>query len=1166
MRTVVAFLVLSTACCAGATYHVSPRGNDADPGTTERPFQTIQKGADLLKAGDTLVVGPGVYHESVKIGERIGTKEEPIVIRAAVPRASFLVGSVTLADWHKAPGTRATYRAALRTPTTLVYERDTNREYVEKADLYQVDETAASFMCDEDKGQIYVHTSDDAHPGKHLIDACVHRIGFDLLSGGPANWQISLRKHIRIEGFVLAGYAGAGIHVMRGDSCEVRNCVVHHCGAGIFMHSSIRSAIRDCEASWCYDRNDNEGGGIGFRGRLYDDVIENCVAHDIVKYGIRHYAGGFQGCVIRGCLTYRVGRCAIHTKGTPDVTRRYANMFTPPASDIPILVERNVAVEKVRPHTVLFSCWGMRHNTAGALDTPAYRGGKNETRDTQLLFDPDKIAESGFADPAYYDFRLQSDSPHRGKNVGAHSYGGDVFFAKPEGDDEAEGTSVAAAWRDVSRALARLSPGQTLYVLPGRYAVSATIRLAPALSNGGPDISVRRPPRMARLGRQECLPHRELQGRCIVRAHGKGDVIFDGAARQDVAVDVAGDGVLELSGIRFTRYRAAAVHSTERARLEIRRCIFDSNGSGVAADAPARVSKCIFYGNRGPGARAGEKAAPLEIYGCILWKNRVAFDVTRPPLSNFNDLGGGAIAQMAGKSSADLAAWRRASGQDTESISADPQFTDPAAGDFRLSRTSPCRGRGYLWSPTGVEPTPHHWFESPGRPQFKEVRASLVTPTMANLAWRTEGGKSTALVRFGLAKDKLDKVIERTTGQHLGSFHAVTLFDLKPGTTYYFQVGSAPYRMMFAGHFAEPMDSSPPVWDGEVRSFTTPARFTPKRRTLYVSKADGDDANDGLTRATAFASVHRASRVAEPGDTVIVGAGEYFGLLRPVHSGMPNAPIVFQAAPGERVELSGKRLTQPRSALLLDKRHVVLRGFVFKEHCKMLQDDVGGGAQLMIGDCRDIRVEHCLFDGRMYYMMSVRVFRSADVRFSDNVFFIWTNYTGLSLGMNTGPIVFDHNTLYTAAVTFGYITRNANVVFTNNIFGEKIRVKWTQPKFNIFVNRRIVFDRNYYAFDDENKARYALRIRRKEDEPYIECRGEDPLARARELGWEEHGRAGPLPWAKADLLAEKSKRIRGIQYRLQNYGPLEFSDFILTPDARCRGMGSDGLDPGRRAP
>ncbi|MBM4045847.1 MAG: hypothetical protein FJ279_12085, partial [Planctomycetes bacterium] len=806
--------------------------------------------------------------------------------------------------------------------------------------------------------------------------------------------------------------------------------------------------------------------------------------------------------------------------------REWADRFSPPGSNLPLLVERNVAVEKATQRTSLMDCWGLLRNTMGFLESPSYRGGPNEVKETQLMFDPAKVEDSRFADPASRDYRLQSDSPHRGKTVGAFEYGGGVFFVKPDGDDAAEGTSVATAWKDASVAAARLKPGQTLYVLPGRYAASATLRL------GSPPIQLRK--------------------------RGVGEVVFDGRGKAACALDVDGEGELQIRGLRFVGYGEAAVRSQKGVRLAIRECVFDRNaGNAVAADGSARIEKSVFCGSKAAAIRAG--AGLLQVYGCVFWRNAVAFDAAQPLLSNFNCFDG-KVAPHA----AELAAWQRASGQDSESIAADPQFANPSDGHFALAKSSPCWGRGYGWSPMGVGETPHHWFDSAAELKFEDVRASLVTPTMANLTWRVVGGQATALVRYGESRDQLDRVIARTTGQHLASVHAVTLFDLRPGATYHFQVGRAPYQMLYADNVEEPMDASPTVWDSAVHSFKTPTTFTPKRRTLHVSKAKGNDANDGFSAATAFASLHKAATVAEPGDRVVIGAGEYFGVLRPVHSGTPDAPIVFEAAPGERVELSGKRLTEPRGALLLDKRHIVLRGFVFKEQCKMLQDDVGGGAQLMIGDSRDITVEDCLFDGRMYYMAAAWVFRSGDIRFRHNVIYNASNYTALILGLNDGPLVFERNAFYSGGTSFGHVMGNAEVVFLNNIFGEKIRVKWGQPKFWLADTGKLVLDYNYYAFDDANQDRYALQVRPKRDSTPVESRGADPLAAARALGLERNGRVGPLPWANADRIAQKSATVRGVEPRLQNLQPLELGDFALKPDAACHGMASDGGAPGRR--
>jgi len=1126
LTAVAAGLGIWAAGAGAAEFFVAPRGDDKNPGTAEAPFATLQKGADLLKAGDTLTVAPGVYRQNVRLGEVKGEKDKPVTIRAAIPRTAILIGSTTLTGWAKTPGALNTWSAALATPTRLVYERDTNREYMELADLYQVDEQAGTFAYDAERKRIFVHTADSAPPEKRRIDASVLGLGFDAVSGGPANWNISLRKHLVIEGFVLEGFAEAGVHIMRGDGCEVRDCVAHHCGAGIFMHSSIRSAIRRCEASWCYDRNDNEGGGIAFRGTEYDNTVEDCVVHDIVKYGIRHYAGGFLGCGIFNSLAYRVGRCAIQTKGALDTERKSADRFNPPASNGPLRVWNNVSVEPAQPHTVLFDCWGMRNNTVGATSF-SYREGMDEKRETQLSFAPDKMNAQGFADPSNYDFRLQSDSPHRGKSRGAFEYKGDVFFVKPDGDDAAEGTAMSKAWKDAAKALERLRPGQTLYLAEGRYPVSARVKLA--------------------------------SGVAAVRAWGGGAVVFDGGGA-DTALSVEGPGRLEARGLRFTGCKATAV-SVRQASVLMEKCVFVKNGTGANVESQARFEKCVFVDNDHHLLSAAEGARVIA-YGCVFAGPGGAFGGPGQVLSEFN-LFGGAVARD-GRRSVDLDTWREATGQDTESAMAIPLFRDAATGDYRLAAGSPGLGSGWLWSPVGVEDTPHHWFDGVARPVFDGVAPSLLTPTMANLTWRTRGAKSTAFVRYGLAADKLETLVQRDTGQHLGSFHAVTLFDLKPSTKYFYQVGSGPYRMMFAGHIADVVEGGEVMWESETRSFTTPASFEPRRRTFFVSALNGDDANDGLSKEKAWASLHKASRSAEPGDRVIVGKGEYFGLLRPVNSGLPGAPIVFEAAAGERVELSGKRLTQPISALILDKRHITVRGFVFKEHCKMLQDDVGGGAQIMIVDSGDIRVERCLFDGRMYYMMNAGVFRSGDVRFEGNIFYAASNYTGILAGMNSGPVVFDHNTLFHAGTTHAQFVANADVTFTNNIVGEKISVKWGQPDFGLTGNKSLAFDRNYYAFNDANKTRYALSVRAGEGKPAVESKGQDPLAEARKLGLERSGKAGPEPWAKADIIAKKSRTVRGVEPAAQNLEPLEWSDFALNPDAACRGMASGRGDPGAR--
>jgi len=49
----------------GTIYYVAPGGNDLNPGTAAKPWQTIQKAADTLVAGDTVYIRAGTYNERV---------------------------------------------------------------------------------------------------------------------------------------------------------------------------------------------------------------------------------------------------------------------------------------------------------------------------------------------------------------------------------------------------------------------------------------------------------------------------------------------------------------------------------------------------------------------------------------------------------------------------------------------------------------------------------------------------------------------------------------------------------------------------------------------------------------------------------------------------------------------------------------------------------------------------------------------------------------------------------------------------------------------------------------------------------------------------------------------------------------------------------------------
>ena len=56
------FLVmLFSSAAQAATYYVSPSGNDSSSGLLGAPFKTIQKAANIVNPGDTVIVKDGTY-------------------------------------------------------------------------------------------------------------------------------------------------------------------------------------------------------------------------------------------------------------------------------------------------------------------------------------------------------------------------------------------------------------------------------------------------------------------------------------------------------------------------------------------------------------------------------------------------------------------------------------------------------------------------------------------------------------------------------------------------------------------------------------------------------------------------------------------------------------------------------------------------------------------------------------------------------------------------------------------------------------------------------------------------------------------------------------------------------------------------------------------------
>jgi parallel beta-helix repeat protein len=68
LLSAIGLFLLFSGITFATTYYVAPGGNDNNPGTQLSPFATIQKGANVAVAGDTVNIKPGTY-----VGAKFGT-------------------------------------------------------------------------------------------------------------------------------------------------------------------------------------------------------------------------------------------------------------------------------------------------------------------------------------------------------------------------------------------------------------------------------------------------------------------------------------------------------------------------------------------------------------------------------------------------------------------------------------------------------------------------------------------------------------------------------------------------------------------------------------------------------------------------------------------------------------------------------------------------------------------------------------------------------------------------------------------------------------------------------------------------------------------------------------------------------------------------------------
>lgn len=264
------------------TYFVSPNGSDARDGKTRRTaFATMQKAADLVQPGQTVLVTKGDYRQGLHI--RREGRANAWINFVAEPGA-VIRGSDVRKDWVREAGETSLYSIptpplddAYHDPNATLQNR-LEQVFVNGALLRQVPERAmlkpkGVFFVDDTVKKLYVSLDGGQNPNEQKTEVTMRT--WAVAIGGPPNknyWrdeQVGLNNkaaYVRLNGFTVR-------HIGNFS----RMAAVQVIG---LCHDII---IENCDVQWA-----NYTGIALSSMNIYDDASKRWIDHDTSRVTVRH--------------------------------------------------------------------------------------------------------------------------------------------------------------------------------------------------------------------------------------------------------------------------------------------------------------------------------------------------------------------------------------------------------------------------------------------------------------------------------------------------------------------------------------------------------------------------------------------------------------------------------------------------------------------------------------------------------------------------------------------------------------------------------------------------------------------------------------------------------------------------------------------------------------
>ncbi len=974
----------------GATYFVSVDGDDDNDGSSwGSAFATVQAGVDALEPGDTLTIGPGEYFGNVR-REGIGDADNVTTIRAAIPGTVILRGDVPAPAFQPLDGYQFVYVADFDGDTEIqhINELDTFTGIERVPSLAELEFTPGTFFQDRDADKLYLSTSDAAPVDDHHYSlSVVDTHGFYLRDA----------TQVVIDGLAVTGFHTArlihqsdstlrtvwGLFIAQGADNQILNSHAYFNARGIGTNSSQDHAGGNLIDN-ALSRANISSYGIGDTGGITlitprADRVQNSRSFLNSHYGINIRGGGESGQIEE----YRsvMATSLAWGNGAHDIRLKTGTSHVHGT-------ERFVALGSSADSQL-----DPSHSILGTTSS-------SHGSDTIVLDREDDLdLHAEFVDPDAFDFRLQGGSrfigaADDGSDRGAFPFDESVIFVSPDGDDGNDGLSIATPLGTLAAAFDRLDTGHTLYLLPGTY------------GEAGQQVT-------ANLSGDD-------DGPITIRAHSSGPAIIAANLQLTDSAHVILEGVV-MEGPLFVR---------DSSQITVDRAYLLSSTRGLSAHnvEGLRVTHSLFTGFDTAGLQATD-SADLFLAG-NLYDNRtnVAVAVDDEASLLFSDYNSYAR---------DDRAFRVGDGTCALDLSQPTfdRYSRIQAPEFDHSGALPALVNAPAFAAGSLYQRPFGPYREaiPERPLqlLDGPRVHSVSATTANIEWNTNYPAS-ARFHWGPTDE-----MEHSDRVEANLFASLSLTDLEPDTTYYFQLESLRIPSL-VDIIADEVELDSPMI-----TFTTLPE-DPEPQTFHVDP-DGDDSADGLNWDTAFATIQRAADAVGVGDTVLIGEGTYHERVRIRATGTEDAPILFRAAPGARVLMDGFEMALNQAIVVAYKEHLHFDGFQFRQYA-FGPSSTGAwrpwmGSEFNLYQSDHITITRCLSDGRGTSTARTIVSEFVEHLFVQNC--VSTNKMSNALYLVDSPYVRVEHSVFARPMIAAFLVRRGDVeaVFEHNIFTDSLRDK-----------------------------------------------------------------------------------------------------------------------------